>query len=102
MSLSVAGVELAETSQSASHAEDPDHWLRRADEAMGLAKQMSDNETVEKMLLVAQEYLHLAERAAERLREMTPPGSRQPQDASRQRRANPQMVETDESAAPSA
>jgi hypothetical protein len=68
MSLS-ASVEKDESSHSSvGHITDPDHWRRRAEEALSLAQQLGDTPAGEEMLSVAQQYLHLEERAAARLR----------------------------------
>jgi hypothetical protein len=46
-----------------SFINDPTHWLQRAAEIRALAQSMSDPQSKEAMLRIAQDYEHLAERA---------------------------------------
>jgi hypothetical protein len=56
-----------------SFINDPAHWLRRTAETRALAQSMSDPQSKEAMLRIAQDYEHLAERA--KLRAKAPPQS---------------------------
>jgi hypothetical protein len=46
-----------------SFINDPTHWLQRAAETRALAQSMTDPQSKEAMLRIAQDYEHLAERA---------------------------------------
>jgi hypothetical protein len=46
---------------------DPGHWQQRAEEMRSAAKDMTDAETKETLLKIAQDYDRLAERAFARL-----------------------------------
>jgi hypothetical protein len=46
------------------HFNDPDHWRQRAEEARVQAEQMSDEQTRQTMLKIADDYEKLAVRAA--------------------------------------
>jgi hypothetical protein len=48
--------------------DDPAHWRARALEAKALAERMTDAEGRSRMISVAQEYDHLADRATARLK----------------------------------
>ena len=52
---------------NAPHFNDPEHWHSRAEEARILAKQLSDESSKRTMLRIADDYDHLAVRAALRL-----------------------------------
>jgi hypothetical protein len=56
----------------APYLNDPDHWRQRAEEARALAEQVN-NETAKKMMLkIADDYDHLAVRAAMRTAKENP------------------------------
>ena len=49
-----------------SYLNDPDHWRDRAKEARAMAEDMTDPVSKQKMLDVAANYEHLAQRAEDR------------------------------------
>jgi hypothetical protein len=49
-----------------SHLNDPEHWRDRSKEARAIAKGMADSVSKQKMLDVAANYEHLAQRAEDR------------------------------------
>jgi hypothetical protein len=57
------GGRLMGTFMPNSFINDPAHWLQRAAETRALAQSMTDPQSKEAMLRIAQDYEHLAERA---------------------------------------
>jgi hypothetical protein len=55
-----------------SFINDPTHWLQRAAETRALAQLMTDPQSKEAMLRIAQDYEHLAERAKLRAKKGVP------------------------------
>ncbi len=49
-----------------SHLNDPEHWRDRSKEARAIAEGMADSVSKQKMLDVAANYEHLAQRAEDR------------------------------------
>jgi cytochrome c553 len=49
-----------------SHLNDPEHWRDRSKEARAMAEGMADSVSKQKMLDVAANYEHLAQRAEDR------------------------------------
>ena len=64
--------EAAMPDTSASIATDPKHWRDRAEEARAMAVQMSDRETRNMMLDIAESYEKLANRAEKRAAGLLP------------------------------
>ena len=50
---------------------DPEHWLKRAEEARSVAEQLSDPESKGTMLRIAKDYERLAEHAELRARKQS-------------------------------
>jgi len=51
---------------TASFIDEPEHWLKRAEEARTLADQMNDETSKQTMLRIAGDYERLAEHATKR------------------------------------